>query len=92
MTHLPRDPRCPIGWGNASGYRNKRCRCQYCGAAHAENVLRRTYERAAEADGEHPFGKPFSASTYFNYRCRCDLCRAARMRRERERRADEVAS
>lgn len=74
---LPRDPRCPIGWGTRSGYTNHRCRCRWCRAAHAREVRAKRAERRAAANGGHPIGKPESYTTYLNYGCRCDACRAA---------------
>lgn len=39
------DPRCPIGYGSLTGYKNRGCRCEYCTAANTAYARR---QRAAK--------------------------------------------
>jgi len=61
----------------ASAYRNGRCRCDECRAAHRDRVkeeIKIRHQKMVDGEIEVEHG---TISTYRNYACRCDECSAA---------------
>ena len=60
--------------GTYSCYRNHKCRCAECRAAHSDHM--RTWRKQAST---YPAERiPHGSQGYRNYSCRCEVCRAAK--------------
>lgn len=62
--------------GTRESYRNAKCRCSDCRAAHAAAQIADNAVRAARLLADPTLVEHGKWSTYVNWRCRCDECKA----------------